>query len=77
MLDLLSNWHRRGLAATAAIAAVLLFAPGFLSAHDIPNDVTVQAFLKPAGDRLQLLVRVSSAPVRCFPMPPRYGSLIS
>ena len=27
-------------------------------AHDIPADATVQAFVKPAGDRLQLLVRV-------------------
>ena len=26
-------------------------------AHDIPNDVTVQAFLKPEGQRLRLLVR--------------------
>ena len=28
------------------------------AAHDIPNDVTVQMFLRPAGDRLDLLVRV-------------------
>jgi len=27
-------------------------------AHEIPNDVTVQAFLKPSGDRAHLLVRV-------------------
>ncbi len=35
----------------------MLSAPG-LSAHDIPHDVTVQAFLKPEGQRLRLLVRV-------------------
>ena len=29
-----------------------------LSAHDIPRDVTVQAFVKPEGQTLQLLVRV-------------------
>lgn len=29
-----------------------------VDAHDIPNDVTVQAFLKPKGDKLGLLVRV-------------------
>src|SRR5262249_5042671 len=32
-----------------------------VSAHDIPNDVTVQVFVKPDGDRLHLLVR---APLR-------------
>ena len=29
-----------------------------VSAHDIPNDVRVQAYLKPSGQQLQLLVRV-------------------
>jgi hypothetical protein len=33
-------------------------------AHDIPNDVTVQAFLKPDGQRLHLLVRVPLKAVR-------------
>ena len=28
------------------------------AAHDIPSDVTVQAFARPEGDRLRLLVRV-------------------
>jgi len=32
-----------------------------VAAHDIPNDVTVQVFVKPDGERLQLLVR---APLR-------------
>ncbi len=35
----------------------LLLAAG-ASAHDIPNDVTVQMFVRPAGDKLNLLVRV-------------------
>ena len=46
-------------------ALVLLAAAGLLfglradpEAHDIPGDVTVQAFAKPEGDRLRLLVRV-------------------
>src|SRR5689334_10418004 len=39
------------------VALSCMFAgPGV--AHDIPNDVKVQMFVKPAGDRLQLLVRV-------------------
>jgi len=37
--------------------------------HDIPNDVTVQAFLKPAGNRLQLLVRVPVAALRDINFP--------
>jgi hypothetical protein len=32
--------------------------PWKAAAHDIPNDVTVQMFLRPAGDKLDLLVRV-------------------
>ncbi len=44
----------------AALAAVLVFVliPADSSAHEVPNDVTVQAFLKPEGERLRLLVRV-------------------
>jgi hypothetical protein len=42
------------LAAVVALAAVV----PQLSAHDIPNDITVQAFLKPEGQTLRLLVRV-------------------
>jgi hypothetical protein len=39
-----------------AAAFVLAWSAG-AAAHDIPNDVTVQAFLKPSGQRLTLLVR--------------------
>ncbi len=42
-----------------AALALLSFAPQpTLSAHDIPNDVTVQTFLKPSGTHLELLMRV-------------------
>jgi hypothetical protein len=40
--------------ALAAVASVL---PRGASAHEPPNDVTVQLLVRPAGDRLQLLVR--------------------
>ena len=44
---------------TFRFAAALLYALAFqVSAHDIPNDVRVQAYLKPSGQQLQLLVRV-------------------
>ena len=46
----------------AAMLSLLLaaLAPWDAPAHDIPNDVRLQAFLKPAGRQLQLLVRVLS-----------------
>ena len=55
----------------AVVVAALLFTPGIASAHDIPNDVTVQAFLKPAGDRLHLLVRVPLKAMRDVDFPVR------
>jgi hypothetical protein len=55
---------------SVAVAA-LLFTAGLASAHDIPNDVTVQAFLKPAGDRLHLLVRVPLKAMRDVDFPAR------
>src|SRR5580765_775577 len=46
----------------AALAAALILATQLpATAHDISNDVTVQAFLKPEGQRVHLLVR---APLR-------------
>jgi hypothetical protein len=45
----------------AALIFALQFGATAVSAHDIPNDVTVQAFVKPEGERLRLLVR---APLR-------------
>jgi hypothetical protein len=43
-----------------AVAAALAAAPG-VRAHDIPNDVVVQAFIKPEGQRLRMVVRVPLA----------------
>src|SRR5262245_24811880 len=44
-----------------AVLALIFALPFGASAHDIPNDVTVQVFIKPEGERLRLLVR---APLR-------------
>ncbi len=41
------------------------------AAHDIPNDVTVQAFLKPEAERLQFLVRVPLRACRDVDFPTR------
>src|SRR5271165_3665711 len=53
------------------IRLVLLLGSWVLGAHDIPNDVTVQAFLKPDGARLQLLVRVPMSTLRDVVFPER------
>jgi hypothetical protein len=46
-----------------ALVAVALFATATLHGHDIPADVTVQALVKPDGQRLQVLIR---APLRAM-----------
>jgi HupE/UreJ protein len=58
----------------AACAAVAFWAAPRLSAHDIPNDVTVQAFLKPEGRTLRLLVRVPLLAMRDMDYPKRPGA---
>ena len=46
----------------AVLAPAMVFALSYaVAAHDIPNDVTIQMFVKPEGERLRLLVR---APLR-------------
>jgi len=40
-----------------AVIACALWPAVDVSAHDIPNDVTVQVLVKPDGQRVQLLVR--------------------
>jgi hypothetical protein len=61
----------------ALLAALLALAVGFgarLAAHDIPNDVTVQALLKPEGQRLRLLVRVPLQAMRDMDYPKPAGA---
>ena len=53
-------------------AAVLICALGRpAAAHDIPNDVKVQAFVRPSGQQLHLLVRVPLAAMREVDFPKR------
>jgi len=56
-----------------ACAILLAWAAAAPSAHDIPNDVTVQAFLKPEGSTLRLLVRVPLLAMRDMDYPKRPG----
>jgi hypothetical protein len=52
-------------------AVLFLALPMALSAHDIPNDVTVQMFVKPSGDRLRILVRAPLKAMRDMEFPKR------
>src|SRR5579863_5299605 len=51
--------------------ALLALAVTSVGAHDIPNDVTVQVFVKPTGQRLELLVRVPLKAMRDIEFPKR------
>src|ERR1700693_2816617 len=67
--SVLRNAHRA--IASLAMAMMLSALPLPAAAHDIPNDVKVQAFVKPDGQRLQLLVRVPLAAMREVDFPRR------
>ena len=58
--------------AVVALTAVLLAAFSCMAAaHEIPSDVKVQAFVKPDGQKLQLLVRVPLTAMREVDIPKR------
>ena len=65
---------KRTFALFALLIASLVPGPGV--SHEIPNDVRVQAYLKPEGQRLVLLVRVPMAALREVDVPLR-GPAIS
>ena len=56
-------------------AALLAFTPGS-RAHDIPDEVRVQAFVKPEGQALELLVRVPLKAMRDVDVPQRQGGFL-
>jgi hypothetical protein len=53
------------------LAAMLFGLPRAAAPHDIPNDVTVQAFVKPDGKLLHLIVRVPLKAIRDINFPER------
>lgn len=53
------------------LPALLLLLPRCVRAHDIPNDVTVQMFVKPDGQHLHVLVRVPLKAMRDISFPQR------
>ncbi len=59
----------------AILVGLLLLAwPAVPSAHDIPNDVTVQTFLEPDGQRLRLVIRVPLLAMRDMDYPKPHGA---
>ncbi len=55
----------------AALVIALLLPVGVATAHDIPNDVTVQAFVKPEGHVLHVLMRLPLKAVTDIEFPRR------
>lgn len=56
----------------ALVVALILFVPTWSGeAHEIPSDVTVQAFVKPEGNTLRMLVRVPLGAMRDYDFPSR------
>src|SRR5262245_30942958 len=73
MLDagkILVNWL------AAPLLALLVALPQCARAHDIPTDVQVNAFVKPEGQRLRLLVRVPMKALRDVDYPRRGAGLL-
>ncbi|HET7294639.1 MAG TPA: HupE/UreJ family protein [Vicinamibacteria bacterium] len=65
----MSKGARATLGLLVAVAGLAPVAP--VRAHDVPTDVAVQAFLKPEGRRLRLLVRVPLQALRDVDHPTR------
>jgi len=60
-------------AALLAVAALLLVPRSAAEAHNIPSDVTVEAFVKPQGHTLRVVIRAPMAAMRDIEWPLRPG----
>jgi HupE / UreJ protein len=67
---------RNSRAFLSSIAILALLATTGSSAHEIPNEVTIQTFLKPEGHRLTLLVRAPLKAMRDTRVPERDDGFI-
>src|SRR3984893_14302947 len=61
--------NRPGMYLLGVAAAAALLLPSRSAAHDIPNDITIQTFLKPEGSRLRLVIRVPLASINDIDWP--------
>ncbi len=57
--------------ALAALAVALFVFGGTTAAHDVPDDITVQLFLRPEAGRVSLLLRVPLSAMRDVDVPTR------
>jgi HupE / UreJ protein len=64
------------LRAVVLIAALVALQSGRPLAHEIPNEVTVQTFLRPEGQRLTFLVRAPLKAMREMDVPLRTGGYV-
>ena len=55
----------------SAAAVLLVGLSANVAAHEIPGDVTIQAWMKPEGQHLRLLVRVPLVAMRDINFPTR------
>ena len=60
----------------AGATAALVFVASAAFAHDVPNDVVVQTFIKPQDRTLHLLIRVPMAALRDVDVPTRGGGYV-
>ena len=63
------SWKPRIVIALAALTALML--PSGSPAHEIPNDITIQAFVRPEGRLLRVLLRVPLRAMRDMEFPLR------
>jgi len=73
-MQTLQYWVR--LARILVLAALLLAFASGSRAHDIPDEVRIQAFVKPEGQTLKLLVRVPLKAMRDVDVPQRRGGFL-
>ena len=63
--------HHRSRRRALALALLVTFLAPSVPAHEIPSDVIVQAFVKPEGDRLRVLLRMPLRAMRDVQFPER------
>lgn len=68
--------RRVGRLKMVSAAALLLLLTPLVSAHDIPASIVIQAFVRPDGRQLHLLVRVPLAAIRDVEFPQRGDGLL-
>jgi HupE / UreJ protein len=67
----MSDVKRMRRTAALLVGLVLLLPTWSAEAHDIPADVTVQAYVKPEGNRIHMIVRVPLSAMRDYNFPMR------